>query len=130
MMILSLIKNDGYRISLLMKKYKLDFISTKQIFNGIFEFILLKIKKANNQLNFNSLILEKLNPDKFLEFYIDPILNIDFIKMNKIHFNNAIISSSLIMKKISNLIDMNIDKIKILSLENNNIDDNYAKNII
>ena len=57
-------------------------------------------------------------------------MNIDFIKMNKIHFNNVIISSSLIMKKISNLIDMNTDKIKILSLENNSIDDNYAKNII
>ena len=127
-MIFSLIKNNGYKISLLMKKYKLDFISSKQILNGIFESMILKIKKENNQLNnFDSIILERLNPDKFLELYIDPLLNLDFFKFNKIHFNNVYISSSLLMKKISSLINMNIDNIKILSLQNNNIDDNYAK---
>ena len=125
--IFSLIKNNGYKISLLMKKYKLDFISAKQILNGIIESIILKIMKENNQINFDSLILERINPDKFLEFYIEPILNLDCIKISKINFNNVIISSSLLMKLISNIIHKNLDNIKILSLQNNYIDDNYAK---
>ena len=127
-MLLSLIKNNGNKISLLMKKYKLNFPETKIIFIGIIESLILKsMKENNNEINTDSLILQRINPDKFLDFYIDPILNLNYLKIRKINFNNVIIPSLLAIKKISNLIYRNFDNIKILSLQNNYIGDAYAK---
>ncbi len=123
--IFSLIKNNGYKISLLMQKYKLNLIQCKIIFNGIFEFLFLKALKSN-QNSFDSLIIEKLNAGKFIELYLDPILNINFPKIKKININEIIIFSVGIMKKISILISRNIDSIKILSLQNNKINDIFA----
>ena len=54
-MLLSLIKNNGNKISLLMTKYKLNFIETKLIFNGIIESLILKSLKDNKN-NLDSLI--------------------------------------------------------------------------
>ena len=124
--LLSLIKNNGNKISLLMSKYKLNFIETKLIFNGIIESLILKALKENKN-SFDSLMLQMINPKKYFDLYLDPILNLNFIKIRKINFNNVTISSLIIMKKISNIILRNLDNIKILSLQNNNIDDVYAK---
>jgi len=127
-MLLSLIKNNGNKISLLMKKYKLNFSETKIIFLGIIESLILKaMKENNNEIDIDSLILQRVNPDKFLDFYIDPILNLNYIKIHKINLNNVIIPSLFTIKKISNLIYRNLDNIKILSLQNNYIGDTYAK---
>ena len=123
-MLLSLIKNNGNKISLLMSKYKLNFIETKLIFNGIIESLILKSLKENN---IDSLMLEMINPKKYFDLYLDPILNLNFNNIRKINFNNVTISSLIIMKKISNIIFKNLENIKILSLQNNNIDDTYAK---
>ena len=126
--LLYLIRNNGNKISLIMLKYKLNFIETKIIFNGIIEFlILISLKEINNKFDSDSLILNMINPEKYIDLYLDPILNLDFIKIRKINFNNVIISSLLIMKKISNIISRNCENIKILSLQNNNINDSYAK---
>ena len=124
---LSLIKNNGYKILLLMKKYKLNIIESKLIFNGIIESFIIKSINKNNHIAFDSLILKRINLDKYLDFYIEPILNLDFIKIRKINFDNIIISSFSLMKNISNIINKNYENIKILSLKNNNINDNYAK---
>ena len=126
--LLYLIRNNGNKISLIMLKYKLNFIETKIIFNGIIESLILKsLKESNNKFDSDSLILNMINPEKYIDLYLDPILNLDFIKIRKINFNNVIISSLLIMKKISNIISRNCENIKILSLQNNNINDSYAK---
>ena len=128
-MFLSLIKNNGNKMQLLMKKYKLNFIETKLIFNGIIESLILKIMKENdnNEVNIDSLILQRINPDKFLDLYIDPILNLNYITIRKINFDNVIIPSLSLIKKISNLIYRNLDNIKIISFQNNYIGDTYAK---
>ena len=128
---MSLIKNNGYKISVMMKKYKLTYIETKVILNGIIESILLKKQKFEIEKNkkndfFSSLILQNLKSDKFFIFYLDPILNLEFEDINKIHFENIIISSANIMKKISYLLSKNFTSIKILLLQNNNINDNCA----
>lgn len=130
--ILSLIKNNGNKMLLLMKKYKLNYIETKVIFFGFFESLILKkqkyeIEKNKNNNYFSSLILQNLKADKFMIYYLDPILNLDFEDIAKINFDNIIISSMNIMKKICHLLWRNFTSIKILSLQNNNIDDNCAK---
>ena len=125
--LLSLIKNNGHKMSLLIKKYKLNYLESKLIFNGIIESFILKAVKENNQIILDSLILQRINPEKYLDFYIEPILNLDCFKIRKINFNNVIISSPLLIKKLSNLIHRNCNNIKILSLQNNNIGDNSAK---
>ena len=129
--ILSLIKNNGTKISLMMKKYKLTYIEAKVILNGIIESILLKKQKyemENNKKNdfFSSLILQNIKADKYFIFYLDPILNLEFEDIIKIHFDNIIISSINIMKKICYLLSRNFTSIKILLLQNNNINDNCA----
>jgi len=130
--ILSLIKNNGNKMLLLMKKYKLNYIETKVIFFGFIESFILKkqkyeIEKNKNNNYFSSLTLQNLKADKFLIYYLDPILNLDFENIAKINFENIIISSKNIMKKICHLLWRNFTSIKVLSLQNNNIDDNCAK---
>ena len=124
--LLSLIKNNGQKIIFLMKKYKLNFIESKLIFNGIIESYILKSMKEN-QISLDSLILQKINPEKFLDFYLDPLLNLDLFKVRKINFDNVILSSLLITRKLVSLISRNLENLKILSLQNNNINDRYAK---
>ena len=109
-----------------MKKYKLNFIESKLIFNGIIESYILKSMKEN-QISLDSLILQKINPEKFLDFYLDPLLNLDLFKVRKINFDNVILSSLLITRKLVSLISRNLENLKILSLQNNNINDRYAK---
>ena len=129
--VLSLIKNKGNKMQLIMKKYNLNSIEAKVIFNGIIEFKILKKKAYENGKNnnnfFSSLILQNIKADKYFSFYIDPILNLEFKDIKKIHFDNIIISSINIMKKISYLLYRNFTNIKILFLPNNNIDDNCGK---
>ena len=129
---LSLIKNNGNKISVMMRKYKLTDIEAKMILNGIIEFILLRKQKYENEKNnktnfFSSLILQNIKSDKYFIYYIDPILNLEFEDIIKIHFDNIIISSINIMKKICNLLSRNFTSIKILLLQNNNINDKCAK---
>ena len=128
--ILSLIKNKGNKIILLMKKYKLSSIELRMILYGIFEFILLKKQKLEKEKNsnfFSSLVITNLKADKYFNFYLEPILNLEFEDITKIHFDNVIISSMKIMKNICNLLWRNFTSIKVLFLPNNNIDDNCSK---
>ena len=128
--ILSLIKNNGNKMLLLMKKYKLTYIENKVIFYGIIESILLKkqeFEKEKHNNFFSTLILQNIKADKYMIYYLDPILNLNFEDITKIHFDNAIISSIKIMKKICNLLWRNFTSIKLLLLPNNSIDDNCAK---
>ena len=128
--ILSLIKNKGNKIILLMKKYKLSSIEARMILYGIFEFILLKkqkLEKLKNSNFFSSLVITNLISDKYFNFYLEPILNLEFEDITKIHFDNIIISSMKIMKNICNLLWRNFTSIKVLFLPNNNIDDNCSK---
>ena len=130
--LISLIKNNGNKISLMMKKYKLTNIETKIILNGVIEFILLKKQKYeqenNNNNNFlSSLILQNIKADKYMIYYLDPILNLEFEDIKKINFDNIIISSINVMKRISNILSRSFTSIKILSLQNNDIKDNCAK---
>ena len=128
--ILSLIKSKGTKIISLMKKYKLSSIETRMILYGIFEFILLKKQKLEKEKNsnfFSSLVITNLKADKYFNYYLEPILNLEFEDITKIHFDNIIISSMKIMKNICNLLWRNFTSIKVLLLPNNNIDDNCAK---
>ena len=130
--LISLIKNNGNKISIIMRKYKLNSIETKMILNGIIESILIKKQNyerdINNKNNFmSSLILQNIKADKYMNYYLDPILNLEFDEIKKIHFDNIIISSINIMKKICYLLSRNFTCIKVLILPNNNIDDNGAK---
>ena len=129
---LNLIKNNGNKIQLMMKKYKLTHIESKIILNGIIETILLKkqiYEKENNKNNnfLSSLVLKNIKADKYMVYYIDPILNLEFEDIMKIHFDNIVISSINIMKKICNILSRNFTYIKILSLQNNDINDKCAK---
>ena len=130
--LLSLIKNNGNKMSLVMRKYKLNSIEAKIIIYGIIETILLKKqtyeREKNDKNNFiSSLILQNIKADKYMNYYIDPILNLEFDEIKKIQFDNIIISSINIMKKICHLLSRNFTCIKVLLLPNNNIDDNGAK---
>ena len=128
--ILSLIKNKGNKIILLKKKYKLSNIEARMILYGISEFILLKkqkIEKEKNSNFFSSLVITNLKADKYFNFYLEPILNLESEDITKIHFDNVIISSMKIMKNICNLLWRNFTSIKVLLLPNNNIDDNCSK---
>ena len=128
--ILSLIKNKGNKIILLMKKYKLSSIETRMILYGILEFLLLKKQKLEKEKNsnfFSSLVITNLKADKYFNYYLEPILNLEFEDITKIHFDNIIISSMKIMKNICNLLWRNFTSIKVLILPNNNIDDNCSK---
>ena len=128
--ILSLIKNKGNKIILLMKKYKLSSIEARMILYGIFEFILLKKQKLEKEKNsnfFSSLVISNLKADKYFNFYLEPILNLEYDDITKIQFDNIIISSMKIMKNICNLLWRNFTSIKVLILPNNNIEDNCSK---
>lgn len=128
--ILSLIKSKGNKIILLMKKYKLSSIEARMILYGIFEFILLKKQKLEKEKNsnfFSSLVITNLKADKYFNFYLEPILNLEYEDITKIQFDNIIISSMKIMKNICNLLWRNFTSIKVLILPNNNIDDNCSK---
>ena len=129
---LSLIKNKGSKMNLFMKKYKLNYIESKIIMNGIIESIILKKQKYEKEKNknnncFSSLALKDIKADKYMIYYFDPILNLDLDDLIKISFDNIIISSMNIMKKICHLLWRNFSSIKILSLQNNDIDDNCAQ---
>ena len=129
---LSLIKNNGYKMKLFMKKYKLNYTETKIIMNGIIELFILKKQKYENEKNnnnnfFSSLTMKNIKADKFMIFYFDPILNLDLEDITRISFENIIISSMNIMRKICHLLWRNFTTIKILSLQNNNINDNCAQ---
>jgi hypothetical protein len=130
MNIISLIKDNGNKMLLLMKKYKLNSNEAKVIFKGIIESYLLKkqsYEKEKSKNYFSSLVLQNIKADKYFSYYIDPLLNLEFEDIIKIHFDNVIISSINIMKKISYLLSRNFTSIKILLLPNNNIDDNCGK---
>ena len=129
---LSLIKNKGSKMKLFMKKYKLNYTESKIIMNGIIESIILKKQKYENKKNknnnfFSSLALKDIKADKYMIYYFDPILNLDLDDLTKISFDNIIISSMNIMKKICHLLWRNFTSIKILSLQNNDINDNCAQ---
>ena len=130
MNIISLLKDNGNKMLLLMKKYKLNSNEAKVIFKGIIESYLLKkqsYEKEKSKNYFSSLVLQNIKADKYFSYYIDPLLNLEFEDIIKIHFENIIISSINIMKKISYLLSRNFTSIKILLLQNNNIDDNCGK---
>ena len=123
-----LINNNCQIIKKYIKTYSLTNSESHCIFNGIIEYLLIKQK---------GIPIENQEPKSFslsntkiltgLNYYIESLMNLNFLNLIKLDLSNVGISSINTMKKISIIFQRYSKTLKILSLSHNAIDDKNAK---
>lgn len=123
-----LINNNCQIIKKFTKTYSLNNSECHSIFNGIFEYLIIKEKGVpieNNEPKRFSLLNNKISNG--LNYYVESLINLDYSNIIKLDLSNVGISSSNIMKKLCIILQRYSNSLKILSLSNNGIDDKSAK---
>ena len=124
----NLIYNNSQNIKKYIKSLSLNNFQSHSIFNGIFEYLLMKEYGIPS---------EKSEPKIFslqdsraligLGYYTECLINLDYPSIIKLDLSNVGITSTLVMKKLCYIFHKYAYTLRILILSNNSIDDKCAK---
>ena len=124
-----LINNNCQMIKKYIKTYSLTNSECHSIFNGIFEYLIIKEKGIpnieNNEPKIFSLPYDQISNS--LNYFIESIMNLEYPNVYKLDISNIGISSVNQIKKIYSIFQRYSNHLRILSLSNNGINDKNAK---
>ena len=115
--------NDGEKLKKLKKKHNLTSQEEKYIFYGLSEYLILEEINKNFQL-----ILNNCNINNTSNYLSNPFVNSNKCQLNTLILTNNKFGEKISnMKKISQIIENNVETLEIINLSNNNLNDSSIK---